>query len=87
MTSHSGSPDPSDTRVPVEQVLKGLELHPLGPQETVLEAFVLIKLLDENGRVGWSYRTTHQLNREELLGALMVQTDVLRKELRDEWDE
>ena len=30
---------------------------------------------------------TARLNREELLGALVVHTDVLRKELRDEWDD
>lgn len=87
MGYHAGTPEPNESRVPVEQVLKGLELHPLGPHETALEAFVLVKLLDEDGHVGWSYCTTHQLNREELLGALMVQTDVLRKELRDEWDD
>ncbi|MGV1008129.1 MAG: hypothetical protein ACOYBY_05935 [Dermatophilaceae bacterium] len=34
-----------------------------------------------------SFGTTNRLNREELLGALMVQVDVLRKELRDEWDD
>jgi hypothetical protein len=34
-----------------------------------------------------SYRTTNRLNREELLGALIVQTDLLRKELRDDWDD
>jgi hypothetical protein len=43
--------------------------------------------LDADGDVGWSYRTTNRLNREELLGALTVQVDVLRKELRDEWDD
>ena len=30
---------------------------------------------------------TKRLNREELLGALIVQVDVLRKELRDQWDD
>jgi hypothetical protein len=51
-----------DERVPVAQVLTGLEVHPLAQGETAIEAFVL-------------------------LGALMVQVDVLRKELRDEWDD
>jgi hypothetical protein len=48
---------------------------------------VLIKALDSEGVPTWGYRTTNRLNREELLGALIVQTDVLRKELRDEWDD
>ena len=87
MGSHSGTPGDGDARVPVADVLAGLEVHPLEPGDTPVEAFVLIKLLDRDGRVSWSYRTTNALNREELLGALMVQVDVLRKELRDEWDD
>lgn len=71
----------------MEQVLNGLEIHALEPGETALEAFVLLKVLDRDGDVSWSYRTTNRLNREELLGALTVQVDVLRKSLRDEWDD
>ena len=41
MGYHAGTPEPNESRVPVDQVLKGLELHPLGPHETALEAFVL----------------------------------------------
>lgn len=73
--------------MPAEQVLRGLELHPLEQGETAIEAFVLLKMLDTEGHTSWSYRTTNRLNREELLGALQVQVDVLRKELRDEWDD
>ena len=86
MGSHSGSSN-GQPRVPVTEVLRGLEVHPLEPGETALEAFVLIRVLDAQGDTSWSYRTTNRLNREELLGALIVQVDVLRKELRDEWDD
>ncbi len=51
-----------------------------------MEAFVLMKCFDEAGETTWSYRTTHRLNREELLGALMVHVDLLRKELVAEWE-
>ena len=87
MGSHSGTPEPGRERVPVADVLAGLELHPLEQNETAIEAFVLVKLLDAEGHTGWSYRTTNALNREELLGALEVQVAVLKKELRDEWDD
>jgi hypothetical protein len=86
MGSHSGSAN-GEPRVPVTEVLRGLEVHPLEPGETAIEAFVLMKILDSQGDTAWSYRTTNRLNREELLGALIVQVDVLRKELRDEWDD
>jgi hypothetical protein len=87
MGSHSGAPAEGEQRVPVEQVLNGLEVHPLEQGETALEAFVLLKVLDRDGDVSWSYRTTNRLSREELLAALTVQVDVLRKSLRDEWDD
>jgi hypothetical protein len=87
MGRHSGAPGPDDVRVPVAAVLSGLEIHPLEPGETALEAFVLIKCLDADGSPSWSYRATNRLNREELLGALVVQVDLLRHELRHEWDD
>jgi hypothetical protein len=74
-----------ETRYPITQVLTGLDLHPLPEGWTPLEAFVLVKCLDEDGDATWSFRTTHRLNKEELLGALVVQTEVLRRKLADEW--
>jgi hypothetical protein len=67
------------------QVLQGLEIHSLEPGWTAIEALVLMKCLDEEGHATWACRTTHRLNREELLGALLVHTDVLRRELAGEW--
>lgn len=87
MAGHTGRPASGEERVPVEQVLRGLTVHPLDEGATPLEAFVLVKYLDSDGDSTWSYRTTHRLNREELLGALIVQVDVLREELRREWDD
>ncbi|MEW6471155.1 MAG: hypothetical protein AB1679_02705 [Actinomycetota bacterium] len=75
----------AEERQPIAEVLQGLEIHPLEPGWTAIEALVLMKCLDEEGHVSWAYRTTHRLNREELLGALVVHTDVLRRELADEW--
>jgi hypothetical protein len=77
----------SEDRVPVEQVMAGMSLHPLPDNWTPVEALVLIKCLDEDGQSSWSYRTTAAPNREELLGALIVHTEVLRRELVAEWDD
>jgi hypothetical protein len=76
-----------EIRVPVADVLRGLEIHPLEAGWTPVEAFVLVKCLDETGETAWSYRTTNRLNREELLGALIVHSDLLRKELVGEWED
>jgi hypothetical protein len=75
----------SNERIPVEQVLTGMTLHPLEPGWTPVEAFVLIKSLDETGTPSWSYRTSAKPNREELLGVLTVQAEVLRRELASEF--
>ena len=64
-----------------------MALDPLPDGWTPVEALVLIKCLDEEGSATWVYRTTARPNREELLGALMVHTDVLRRELASEWED
>lgn len=72
-------------REPIGSVLNGFGIHPLEKGDTVLEAFILIKILDEQGNSSWSFRTTSEPNNEELLGALLVQVDVLRRSLTDAW--
>jgi hypothetical protein len=70
-----------DERRPIEQVLAGLQIHPLPDGWAPLEGIVLVKCLDPEGHPTWAFRTTAGLNEEELLGALTVRTDLLRKEL------
>ena len=77
----------SEERIPVERVMAGMTLHPLPEGWTPVEALVLMKCLNEEGHSVWVYRTTAVPNREELLGALIVHTDLLRKELADEWED
>jgi hypothetical protein len=72
-------------RKPIAEVLTGMQIHPLEPGWTAIEALVAMKCLDQEGRITWAYRTTHPLTRAEFLGALIVQADVLRCELADEW--
>jgi hypothetical protein len=72
-------------RIPIEQALPGMALHPIDEDPDF--AFVLVRTRDEEGKVGWCYRTTAAPNREELLGALMVQVAILKRELRDEWED
>lgn len=48
---------------------------------------MLVKSLDETGETAWSFRTSEPLNLEELLGALTVQADVLRRKLVRSWED
>ena len=76
-----------EERRPIGDVLSGLGIHPLDDGWTPVEAFVVIKANDADGDTVWAYRTTAPPNREELLGVLMVQTDLLRRELLADWEE
>lgn len=76
-----------EERLPIEQVLPGHRLHPLKEGWTPLASFNLVKCLDEDGDVAWSFRTSEPLNLEELLGALVVQTEVLKRKLTRAWDD
>lgn len=70
-----------EKRHPIGEVLSNFEIHGLPPGWTALEGIVLVKCLDEEGVSSWAFRTTPGVNDEELLGALTVRTDLLRKEL------
>jgi hypothetical protein len=61
--------------------------HGPAPCGTSRACLVLIKSLDQDGDPRWSFRTTARPNKEELLGALIVHTDLLRKELVSGWEE
>ena len=74
-------------RVPIGDALSGLTIHDLDEGETVVGAFILLKVLDAEGDVTWSFRNTESsTNREELLGALSVQVELLKHSLVDDWD-
>lgn len=57
----------AEERRPIGAVLPGSGLHPLDPGWTPLQAFVLVKALDEAGDTVWSSRTSERFNLEELL--------------------
>ena len=76
-----------DERLPIEQVLHGHHLHPLDEGWTPVSSFNLIKCRDEDGEDVWAFRTSESMNLEELLGALVVQTDILKRKLAWAWED
>lgn len=74
-----------DERVPIERALYGLSVHALPQGWTPVAAIVLVKCIDEDGQPTWAFRTTDGVNDEELLGALTVRSDLLRRELLDSY--
>lgn len=66
---------------PIGDVLPGVRIGSLPEGWTPVAAIVLVKCTDEDGDPTWAFRTSDGVNDEELLGALTVRIDVLRKEL------
>ena len=71
---------------PIEQVLGGIRLHPFDDDPIIETVYVLAKLMNKDGQSYWDHRVTGDVNREEMLGVLQIQTDLLRKSLVGEWD-
>lgn len=80
----AGDAEAPDEKLPIEDVLPGMRIHPLGEGETATWAFVLMKIEGPDSE-GWSFRTSSPPNKEELLGALEVQVALLKKSLVKEW--
>ena len=76
-----------DQRRPIGDVLQGFTLHPLSEGWTHLQAFVLVKSFDDAGETAWAFRTSEEMNLEELVGALTVQVSVLRRKLTRAWED
>ena len=77
----------SDQHGPLPDLLPGLTFEPLPDGWTPMEAFVLVKCLDDDGEPSWSQRVSSGINEEELLGALIVQTDLWKQALIRDWDD
>ena len=77
--------DDDDEDKPIEQVLGGIRLYPFDDDPIIETVYVLAKLMNKDGPY-WDHRVTGAVNREEMLGILQIQTDLLRKSLVGEWD-
>jgi hypothetical protein len=69
------------TRHPIADVIGRLEVAPVPHGWQPIEAALLIKCLDDEGNPAWAFRTTDGVNDEELLGTLIVRSDMLRAEI------
>jgi len=74
----------SKTKYPIAEFYPDLEIvgDLLGEDESVDFALLIVRLEDSDGRdAGWSYKTTEKPNREELLGALEIRLELLKRSL------
>lgn len=65
-------------REPLAEILRGLEVEPLGDGATPVEAVIVVKAMLSDGEMVWVTRSTAGLNDAERIGALTMQLDLAR---------
>jgi hypothetical protein len=73
------------SQVPAGDLLHGLHFEQLPENWTPVDAVVLVKCLDEDGSPTWAFRTTDDVNDEELLGALTIRRELQKEKLLSEY--
>ena len=70
---------------PIGEVLP--DVHLALPDEGEVETvFVFTKVRFEDGTSAWSWQSPGITNQEELLGALIMQVEVLKSSMLDAWE-
>lgn len=76
-------------RLPIGEVLPGVTFVPLPEGHEAVTVYLLIKTSRPDGdtEFDWSWRSPEIINQEELLGALISQTDLLRRQMLSQWED
>ncbi|SDM96965.1 hypothetical protein [Allokutzneria albata] len=73
-------------RKSIGEVLHGVELFPLPKGWTPVEALTVVKCMDPNGQMTWCTRRTSGINDEEMLGSMMLQIELLKRDMLADWE-
>jgi hypothetical protein len=76
-----------DPQIPIGEVLRGLTVAALPESWTPLDVICTVKCLGEDGSPKWALRLTDGINSEELLGALTIHTDLLKRDMLNNWSD
>lgn len=72
--------------LPIGDVFPGTYLLPM-PDGCVVETLIVFsKARFEDGSTAWSWRSPGITNHEELLGALIMQVEMLKENLLENWE-
>ncbi len=77
-----------DDHVHIGEALPGIRILPLKAEDMPISAIVLVKIISTDTEdTGWVTRGTGDINDQELLGVLIMETDRLRHNLREAWED
>jgi hypothetical protein len=74
-----------ERRQAIGDVLRGLEIDGLPDKWTAVDVVCMVKCLDQEGKPLWALRMSDGLNEEELLGTLVIQTALLKRDMIEDW--
>ena len=77
----------AEENLPIEQVLRGLEISAIPSGWTAVDAVCMVKCLNPEGKPMWALRLTEGINEEELLGTLMIHTELLKRDMLADWSD
>lgn len=72
--------------LPLNDVFPGARLAPLPEGCAAETVFVFVKVRWDDGTGQWLWRSPGITNQEELLGALIMQVEVLKEQLLESWE-
>ena len=70
---------------PIGEILRGLDISELPEGWIPVEAVCIVKCLNTDGKPLWSLRMTDGLNQEELLGTMVIHTELLKNDAIEDW--
>lgn len=75
----------TESQIPIGDALRGVTITSLPDGWTPLESLCMVKCLDEDGKPKWAFRMSDGINDEEMLGAMVLHTEMFKKEMMDDW--
>ena len=75
----------TEPQIPMGDVLRRVAITALPEGWTPLEALCMVKCLDGDGNPKWAMRLSEGINEEELLGAMVIHTALLKRDMLDDW--
>lgn len=71
--------------VPIGEALAGIQIAPLPASHIAVEAVILIRAMDEEGKPCWIYRVTNGMAIPDAIGGIVTCGDLLRDRFLKGW--
>jgi hypothetical protein len=74
-----------EIRLPIGEVLRGLDISALPEGWMPVDAICIVKCLNAEGEPLWALRLTDGINQAEMLGTMVIQTELWKATMLSDW--